>query len=617
MASNGGSLEDCFSNVFALTELNGLKWRCFLTPQNAPRGVPIPSDPVLKAYGRCLQDGLICTWRRKPLQIPTEGPEPLPLPSFTNDISKELWLFWYSSEPPEGISEYTSHLEGDESGVGSALNGISYEVRVLFFKALHTGIERSVSKAGFVRFGRWFTRPLRQPLSGRQHLLSHYVLAFNMQFFIHGGNTVCMTLNAQRQPPLLRLAKRHLDCGRRVQVVVGPWSLRAVLLPGDTDAGRNQASADRQWEEWKEFVALGHDPEDLDDESREEGVPRMVTLELDGIRMLYPSCYVCVTMEDDAASCPKESQSAPVPSMTPDELITSDNGRRNRLLVSNVNGQMYMQGVLQNAHLSRRNITTIPAAPQNGPFQAPYPPQSDDETKYGGILRTLVVRIHVHVMNVNFNQVLSTGVGAKLNNFLMHYYIVNSDSISYFRFFGKAKSGRYSYVVYANTVPVVESFISRYSYHRRHCLSSTADSASLPRLSSPEEDTVDTEHDTSDDDIIHPAWADASKESLVTGIYCSADDARYTHCLPVFSQYLTTNTYTMIITIYCTYSYFWVILGCLFRLCHRVVIALGLVHLRIKSQKLFSMKFFTLESVSISCNFSIIPKYYIIYLLLI
>lgn len=37
-------------------------------------------------------------------------PEPLPLPSFTNEISKELWLFWYSNDPPEKLSINTSHL---------------------------------------------------------------------------------------------------------------------------------------------------------------------------------------------------------------------------------------------------------------------------------------------------------------------------------------------------------------------------------------------------------------------------------------------------------------------------------------------------------------------------
>lgn len=114
-----------------------------------------------------------------------------------------------------------------------------------------------------------------------------YIMATNVQFFVHGGNTVCMTVNAQRQPPLLRLSKRsvirnfpkhfcapcrvfysHLECGRRVQVVVGPWSLHAVLLPMGTEVGRNQPSAEKQWEEWREFVApLVRDIDEPEEES--------------------------------------------------------------------------------------------------------------------------------------------------------------------------------------------------------------------------------------------------------------------------------------------------------------------------------------------------------------
>ena len=51
---NGGSLEDCLSNVYSLLELPGIKWKCFRTKPNAPRGVPLTSDLVLKAYSRCV-----------------------------------------------------------------------------------------------------------------------------------------------------------------------------------------------------------------------------------------------------------------------------------------------------------------------------------------------------------------------------------------------------------------------------------------------------------------------------------------------------------------------------------------------------------------------------------
>ncbi|KAJ1346251.1 Let-19p [Parelaphostrongylus tenuis] len=511
MAMNGGSLEDCYSNVYALTELNGLKWRCFLTPSNSPRGIPIQSDPILKAYGRCLRDGLLCTWRRKPLQMSSQ-PEPLPLPSFTNEIAKELWIFWYTNEPPEKLSVNTSHLDTDENGVGCAANGINYEVRVLLFQALHTMIERSMAHDGFVRFGRWFTRPLREPLFGRQHLLPRYIMATNVQFFVHGGNTVCMTVNAQRQPPLLRLCKRHVESGHRVQVVVGPWSLRAVLLPADTEIGRNQSSAEKQWEEWKEFVAsLAENVDDIDEESREKGVPRMVPIEIDGIRMLYPSCYVCVTMEDDA-SCSKDEQ--PAPAMTPDELITTDNGRRNQLLVSNVNGHSYMQGVLQNSFLvaSRPQPSPIPP-PQAGPFQAPFPPHSDDDTRWSFVdpskNDSCACDICTHQPSAEYWAALER---EPVEDCPLAAPIKVASRPGLFK-----------------TNPLYKAMKrqskkrAKHSYHRRFPLK--PDSSGVGASSS---DSMGSEQDSSDDENVNtPIWADTNKQSLVTGIYCSADDASY------------------------------------------------------------------------------------------
>nr|CDJ81489.1 Mediator complex domain containing protein [Haemonchus contortus] len=510
MAMNGGSLEECFSNVYALTELNGLKWRCFLTPSNSPRGIPIQSDPVLKAYGKCLRDGLLCTWRRKPLQMSSQ-PEPLPLPSFTNEISKELWLFWYSNDPPEKLSINTSHLDADENGVGTAANGINYEVRVLLFQALHTMIERSMAHDGFVRFGRWFTRPLREPLPGRQHLLPRYIMATNVQFFVHGGNTVCMTVNAQRQPPLLRLSKRHLESGQRVQVVVGPWSLHAVLLPRGSEVGRNQPSAEKQWEEWREFVApLVRDIDDTEEENQEEGIPRMVPVEIDGIRMLYPSCYVCVTMDDDAA-CSKDEPS--VPAMTPDELIAPDNGRRNQLLVSNANGHSYMQGVLQNAYLAPSRPQPPVPPPQVGPFQAPFPPPSDDETRW------------------NFVD-LSKSDSCSCDNCTRqpsaeYLASLEREPVIDCPLAAPIKVAARPGMVKTNPLYTVMKRQSKrrtkHSYHRRFPLNSDP----VEESNSPSE-SVASEQDSSDDDIGGvPAWADTNKQSLVTGIYCSADDASY------------------------------------------------------------------------------------------
>lgn len=56
-----------------------------------------------------------------------------------------------------------------------------------------------------------------------------------------------------------------------------------------------QAAVTQLWNDWKKFQAL---PFDEDDESTMESnedfgsIPNMVLVEVDGVRMFYPSCYV-------------------------------------------------------------------------------------------------------------------------------------------------------------------------------------------------------------------------------------------------------------------------------------------------------------------------------------
>ncbi|KHN78617.1 Mediator of RNA polymerase II transcription subunit 13 [Toxocara canis] len=142
MTTNGGSLEDCHTNVFALTELNGLKWKCLTTPLSQRTWTSLEHDPVLSAYAKCLQAGILCAWRRQPPQ-PSSTLAALPLPDYRIDVIKELWVFWYSQEEPECLAQYTSHLSCGEDGQGNwSVPGIQYETRTLFFKALHNLIER-------------------------------------------------------------------------------------------------------------------------------------------------------------------------------------------------------------------------------------------------------------------------------------------------------------------------------------------------------------------------------------------------------------------------------------------------------------------------------------------
>ncbi|UMM17620.1 hypothetical protein L5515_014078 [Caenorhabditis briggsae] len=270
--NNGGSLEDCISNVFSLLELPGIKWKCFRPKLNAPRGVPLTSDLVLKAYSRCLTDGILCTWRRKP-SPPTGNNELLPPTHFfSNDSPKELWVFWYDAEPT-ALGKYCEGLDSDEElSSANQMNIVSYEVRTILFKALHVVLERDLTKDGFVRFGRWFT----MPLVARDHYL-HFMYpshspAIRFNFFVHGTSTICASIQAQRQPTLIKLARRHFECKtpKRFPVVIGPWSMRGYLIADQMTLladPKIQEAAEKEWNQWKEYLQLEEkEPENVTEE---------------------------------------------------------------------------------------------------------------------------------------------------------------------------------------------------------------------------------------------------------------------------------------------------------------------------------------------------------------
>lgn len=54
---------------------------------------------------------------------------------------------------------------------------------------------------------------------------------------------------------------------------------------------------------------------------KEEGMPKMVTVEVAGVRMLYPTSLICLTLEEDVV-CQKggDSKSRNDSPMIPDEL---------------------------------------------------------------------------------------------------------------------------------------------------------------------------------------------------------------------------------------------------------------------------------------------------------
>lgn len=154
------------------------------------------------------------------------------------------------------------------------MNTVSYEVRTILFKALHVVLERDLTKDGYVRFGRWFT----VPLDPREHYLHYmyptYSPAIRLNFFVHGSSTICASVQAQRQPTLLTLARRyirnrdlrtlillvrHLEHKQAKSVIVGPWSMRGTLVQDQFSLLKEpkmQERAEKEWNHWKEYLQM-------------------------------------------------------------------------------------------------------------------------------------------------------------------------------------------------------------------------------------------------------------------------------------------------------------------------------------------------------------------------
>lgn len=182
-----------------------------------------------------------------------------------------------------------------------------------------------------------------------------YLNGISFNFFIHGDNHVCMTVTIQRQPSLLKLSNAHFSNSKKQPVLLGPWSLRAFLLPNQPlavsalqlEASKDQrsfgegslasslnygsifdsheksssnksslsnmsfkeiqAAITKQWNDWKKFQALPVDgTEDIAEDfvpdssgNANRRVPKMVLVEIDGVKMFYPSCFVAVLVEED------------------------------------------------------------------------------------------------------------------------------------------------------------------------------------------------------------------------------------------------------------------------------------------------------------------------------
>ncbi|XP_070572223.1 mediator of RNA polymerase II transcription subunit 13-like isoform X2 [Ptychodera flava] len=302
LVANGASLEDCHSNLFALTDLSGIKWRRYTATIPGPLVGPL-EDPVLRSFANCLAGDILGVWRR----VPDTNAEPLPPGASNkpeNSRTRELWVYWYGDEP-DFSNVIADELKVNETLEGTWENGLTYECRTLLFKALHNLLERCLLSRNFTRLGKWFIRPYG-PDSEEDDQSEH--VSFSFSFFLHGESTVCTSVEIQQHDPVRRLSVEHLSAAQGsatgFQVLLSPYGLSGVLT-GQTFKESDQ-NTQKLLNEWRQFFPIDVPSENSENEDGADSVdahnhqlPPAVEVLVGGVRMCYPSSFVLVAHPEE------------------------------------------------------------------------------------------------------------------------------------------------------------------------------------------------------------------------------------------------------------------------------------------------------------------------------
>ncbi|CAJ0959877.1 unnamed protein product, partial [Mesorhabditis belari] len=381
-----GSLDDCHTNVYALTELSEIRWRVYEHTTGGTSTTRLhedlmQDDPIVKAYGRCLQKRLLCAFRRQPQQM--GGYERLQLPVF-DKCAKELWIFWFTQDEPSSMASCVDGLIEKQQASMMDAQIISPEVRHMFFNALYTYLSNGFVKSGHLRFGRWHTKPLKQPLPGREHMLPRFSIGYNLRLFIAGISTVCCAVISQKQPALFRLTRQHIELKEQFKVILAPWSIRAVFI--GTDISAYKIDVEAEFKKWKQYW-FPHWDEDGDEPLQQPGVPLMVLVEADQMPLLYPSCMIGVTWDE----CPlryrsstKRTQAGPTDPLDhflpyphdQIEIQTKGIGERNRTLISQADPWPVLQLSMDEAMMGKKK------SQESGWKISPIPAVQKDDEKF-------------------------------------------------------------------------------------------------------------------------------------------------------------------------------------------------------------------------------------------
>ncbi|CAF4766441.1 unnamed protein product, partial [Rotaria sp. Silwood1] len=274
------SLEHCHTNLFALQSLNDMKWKCFRRAinyrleTNQLGRIDNYKDPVLLAYWDALHADILCSWRR----VPTDDGQ---------KTERELWLFGVNEDLPSDLPNLRPINQAHGSWNESAM---SYDCRSMLFKALHNMIEKYLLAKGFARLNKWFVLPVNDHSDVK---VPNY--SFNFNFFLHGDNKVCASIDVQRHEHIFNLTSKDLERTSPSNVILAPYGINGMLIGHvsreiDTDVCR------KNWEKSYPIRYL-------------DGLPDFVEVTTGNARMFYPTCYVYKIGSNDELTTNNENTS--------------------------------------------------------------------------------------------------------------------------------------------------------------------------------------------------------------------------------------------------------------------------------------------------------------------
>ncbi|CAF4513608.1 unnamed protein product, partial [Didymodactylos carnosus] len=168
-----------------------------------------------------------------------------------------------------------------------SMNGdsMSYDCRSMLFKALYNMIEKCLLTKGFARLNKWFVLPENDHSD-----LKVPNFSFSFNFFLHGDNKVCASVDVQRHRPISTLTVKDLEkvLVAPSNVILAPYGIDATLigpLPRDMDISILR-------ENWERNYPI----------RKIDGMPDFVEVLAGTLRMSYPTCYIYKVGSDETST---------------------------------------------------------------------------------------------------------------------------------------------------------------------------------------------------------------------------------------------------------------------------------------------------------------------------